>query len=112
MDSTAELLDIDRRYLVHPLHHPDEHKAPLFVTEELTLQLLQARRHHPRERFPVACEIAKRRSGNEPKDQLRALRRERIAENDVGERREKLAICGRKSSLGHALNVCHTIIKR
>src|SRR6202140_2325669 len=33
MDSTAELLDIDRRYLVHPLHHPDEHKAPLFVTE-------------------------------------------------------------------------------
>src|SRR6266699_5371356 len=33
MESTAELLDIDRRYLVHPLHHPDEHKAPLFVTE-------------------------------------------------------------------------------
>jgi adenosylmethionine-8-amino-7-oxononanoate aminotransferase len=33
MDGTAELLDIDRRYLVHPLHHPDEHKAPLFVTE-------------------------------------------------------------------------------
>src|SRR6266851_31443 len=33
MDSTAELLDIDRRYLVHPLHYPDEHKAPLFVTE-------------------------------------------------------------------------------
>jgi putrescine---pyruvate transaminase len=31
MDGTAELLDIDRRYLVHPLHHPDEHKAPLFV---------------------------------------------------------------------------------
>src|ERR1700732_3167005 len=33
MDSTAELLDLDRRYLVAPLHHPDEHKAPLFVTE-------------------------------------------------------------------------------
>ena len=33
MDGTAELLDIDRRYLVHPLHHPEEHKAPLLVTE-------------------------------------------------------------------------------
>lgn len=31
MQSTAELLEIDRRHLVHPLHHPDEHKAPLFV---------------------------------------------------------------------------------
>src|ERR1044071_5446109 len=31
--TTAELLDIDRRYLVHPLHHPEEHKAPLLVTE-------------------------------------------------------------------------------
>jgi len=78
----------------------------------LILQPLQARRHHPRERFPVAREIAKRRSWNEPKDQLRALRRERIAENDIGERREELAICGGKSSLGRALNVCHRIIKR
>ena len=33
MDGTAELLDIDRRYLVHPLHHPEEHKAPLMVEE-------------------------------------------------------------------------------
>jgi adenosylmethionine-8-amino-7-oxononanoate aminotransferase len=33
MDNTAELLEIDRRYLVHPLHHPEEHKAPLLVTE-------------------------------------------------------------------------------
>src|SRR5437762_14094315 len=33
MDGTAELLDIDRRYLVHPLHHPEEHKTPLLVTE-------------------------------------------------------------------------------
>src|SRR5689334_1317215 len=31
MADTAELLEIDRRYLVHPLHHPDEHKAPFFV---------------------------------------------------------------------------------
>ncbi|HEX5453761.1 MAG TPA: aspartate aminotransferase family protein, partial [Stellaceae bacterium] len=31
MDGTAQLLDIDRRYLVHPLHHPEEHKTPLFV---------------------------------------------------------------------------------
>jgi len=32
MDGTAELLDIDRRYLVHPLHHRRA-QAPLFVTE-------------------------------------------------------------------------------
>src|SRR5438045_4623527 len=31
MDGTAELLEIDRRYLVHPLHDPEEHKAPLLV---------------------------------------------------------------------------------
>src|SRR3989440_1675779 len=31
MDGTAELLETDRRYLVHPLHHPEEHKAPLLV---------------------------------------------------------------------------------
>ncbi len=33
MDGTAELLDIDRRTLVHPLHHPEEHKAALLVKE-------------------------------------------------------------------------------
>src|SRR5215207_3242746 len=33
MDGTAELLESDRRFLVHPLHHPEEHKAPLLVTE-------------------------------------------------------------------------------
>ena len=33
MYGTAEVLDIDLRYLVHPLHHLDEHKAPLFVVE-------------------------------------------------------------------------------
>src|SRR6266496_6442136 len=33
MDGTTELLESDRRFLVHPLHHPEEHKAPLFVTE-------------------------------------------------------------------------------
>src|SRR4051794_13539479 len=33
MDGTAELLESDRRYLVHPLHHPEEHKAPLLVDE-------------------------------------------------------------------------------
>src|SRR5579884_792706 len=31
MSDTAQLLEIDRRYLVHPLHHPDEHKTPFFV---------------------------------------------------------------------------------
>ncbi len=33
MDGTTELLDSDRRFLVHPLHHPEEHKAPLLVEE-------------------------------------------------------------------------------
>src|ERR1700693_2894211 len=33
MDGTAQLLESDRRFLVHPLHHPEEHKAPLMVEE-------------------------------------------------------------------------------
>src|SRR5579863_6639006 len=33
MDGTTELLESDRRFLVHPLHHPEEHKAPLMVDE-------------------------------------------------------------------------------
>ncbi len=31
MDGTTQLLETDRQYLVHPLHHPDDHKAPLFI---------------------------------------------------------------------------------
>jgi adenosylmethionine-8-amino-7-oxononanoate aminotransferase len=33
MDGTTELLESDRRFLVHPLHHPEDHKAPLIVDE-------------------------------------------------------------------------------
>src|SRR5207237_2032700 len=33
MDGTTELLESDRRFLVHPLHHPEEHKAPLLAEE-------------------------------------------------------------------------------
>ncbi|HUC10791.1 MAG TPA: aspartate aminotransferase family protein [Stellaceae bacterium] len=33
MDGTAELIETDRRYLLHPLHHPDDHREPLVVTE-------------------------------------------------------------------------------
>ncbi len=33
MDGTTELLESDRRFLVHPLHHPEDHKAPLLVEE-------------------------------------------------------------------------------
>ncbi len=33
MDGTIELLESDRRFLVHPLHHPEDHKAPLLVEE-------------------------------------------------------------------------------
>src|SRR6266481_596778 len=33
MDGTTQLLEIDRRYLIHPLHHPDDHRQPLVVVE-------------------------------------------------------------------------------
>ena len=33
MDGTMQLLETDRRFLVHPLHHPDEHKAPLLIVD-------------------------------------------------------------------------------
>jgi putrescine---pyruvate transaminase len=33
MDGTTELLEADRRYLVHPLHYPDDHRQPLVVVE-------------------------------------------------------------------------------
>jgi adenosylmethionine-8-amino-7-oxononanoate aminotransferase len=33
MDGTTELIESDRRYLVHPLHHPEDHQAPLVVSE-------------------------------------------------------------------------------
>jgi adenosylmethionine-8-amino-7-oxononanoate aminotransferase len=33
MDGITELIEADRRYLVHPLHHPDDHRQPLVVVE-------------------------------------------------------------------------------
>src|SRR5271157_2565698 len=33
MDDTSQLLEADRRYLIHPLHHPDDHRQPLVVVE-------------------------------------------------------------------------------
>jgi adenosylmethionine-8-amino-7-oxononanoate aminotransferase len=33
MDGTAQLIETDRRYLLHPLHHPEDHKEPLVVTK-------------------------------------------------------------------------------
>jgi adenosylmethionine-8-amino-7-oxononanoate aminotransferase len=33
MDGSTQLLEADRRYLVHPLHHPDDHRQPLVVVE-------------------------------------------------------------------------------
>jgi adenosylmethionine-8-amino-7-oxononanoate aminotransferase len=33
MDGTTELIEADRRFLVHPLHHPDDHRQPLVVVE-------------------------------------------------------------------------------
>jgi putrescine---pyruvate transaminase len=33
MDGITQLLEADRRYLVHPLHHPDDHRQPLVVVE-------------------------------------------------------------------------------
>jgi putrescine aminotransferase len=29
----TSLLELDRRYIVHPLHHPDDHKQPLVIVE-------------------------------------------------------------------------------
>ena len=31
MDGTTQLLESDRRFLVHPLHHPDDHRQPFVV---------------------------------------------------------------------------------
>ena len=31
MDGTTQLLETYRQFLVHPLHHPDDHKTPLFI---------------------------------------------------------------------------------
>src|SRR5215470_1484270 len=33
MDDTAQLLESDRRFLLHPLHHPDDHRQPLVIEE-------------------------------------------------------------------------------
>src|SRR3954463_7172355 len=33
MDTIERLVASDQRHLVHPLHHPDDHKAPLVITE-------------------------------------------------------------------------------
>jgi adenosylmethionine-8-amino-7-oxononanoate aminotransferase len=33
MDGTTQLLEADRRYLVHRLHHPADHREPLVVVE-------------------------------------------------------------------------------
>src|SRR5271166_3932271 len=33
MDGTTQLIETDRRFLVHPLHHPDDHRQPLVVVE-------------------------------------------------------------------------------
>src|SRR5215469_17481525 len=33
MDDISQLLEADRRYLVHPLHYPDDHKQPLVIVE-------------------------------------------------------------------------------
>ena len=33
MDGASELIETDRHYLVHPLHHPDDHRQPLVIVE-------------------------------------------------------------------------------
>src|SRR5438046_451719 len=33
MDGTTQLLEADRRFLLHPLHHPDDHRQPLVVVD-------------------------------------------------------------------------------
>src|SRR5246127_4336467 len=45
MDGTTQLLEADRRYLVHPLHHPDDHRQPLVVVEGRGAMLRDAEGH-------------------------------------------------------------------
>ena len=33
MPDTSQLLEIDRRHLIHPLHHASDHQAPLLIAE-------------------------------------------------------------------------------
>jgi putrescine---pyruvate transaminase len=33
MDGTTQLIETDRRFLVHPLHHPEDHRQPLVIVE-------------------------------------------------------------------------------
>ncbi|HEY1798033.1 MAG TPA: aspartate aminotransferase family protein [Stellaceae bacterium] len=42
MDGINDLLEIDRRVLVHPLHHPDDHKAPFFIERGEGCELIGA----------------------------------------------------------------------
>ncbi len=67
MDGTTQLIETDRRYLVHPLHHPDDHRQPLVVVEGKGAML--SRRGRPRiHRQPVGaverqCRPRPRRAG-------------------------------------------------
>ena len=42
MDGTTQLIEIDRRYLLHPLHHPDDHKTPFFIERGEGAELIAA----------------------------------------------------------------------
>src|SRR5260370_29391982 len=42
MEGTTQLIEADRRYLIHPLHHPDDHRQPLVVVEGRGAMLLDA----------------------------------------------------------------------
>ncbi len=42
MDGISELLDLDRRVIVHPLHHPDDHKAPFLIERGEGAELIGA----------------------------------------------------------------------
>jgi adenosylmethionine-8-amino-7-oxononanoate aminotransferase len=42
MDGINDLLDIDRRVLVHPLHHPDDHKTPFLIDRGEGAELIGA----------------------------------------------------------------------
>ena len=33
MPDTSQLLEIDRRHVIHPLHHVSDHRAPLLIVE-------------------------------------------------------------------------------
>jgi hypothetical protein len=77
----------------------------------LAQERLEARRDHAGQRFGVLRQVLGAGARHEPRDDLHAVRRERVAVGDVGERREEGAVPGGETRLGHAENVFLMVMK-